>query len=257
MIIIFAFLIVLVVAMAMIKNKVSIDIKSFFEKGFMARRGLYGVYCFCGKQGTGKTFSTVQFLSRNRNFPIYSNISLQGFNYVHFSTFKDMLQIKDQNCIIVYDEIFSALAKSTKLNQDVLTFLSQQRKKQVIFITTAQEWLEIPMTLRRYVRYQIDCSIWNILPFSILVERYRDGENMHWDNLENDYVAPIIATKITKMAKRITTYYDTWETISSFDGSSGALRAPEPSPVGREPRAFRSLGTSRFRRGGSRWGVAL
>jgi len=213
--ILFSVVAFLLLLMILFKNKVIIDLKSFFEKGFSAYRGIYGVYCFCGKQGTGKTFATINFLLKNKDKPIYSNVTLSGINYKHFSTFDEMLKIDDHHCIIVYDEIFSALAKSSKLSPDVMTFLSQQRKKEVIFITTAQEWLEIPITLRRYVRYQVDCQIFNLLPFSILIERYRDGENMHWDNVENDYVAPIIKTKITKMAKKVTTCYDTFETIGS------------------------------------------
>jgi len=213
--IIFAVILIIILVIICVKHKVIIDIKSFFEKGFAAYRGIYGVYCFCGKQGTGKTFATVNFLIKNQNKPIYSNVTLTGLEYTHFSTFDEMLKINDHHCIIVFDEIFSALAKSSKLSPDVMSFLSQQRKKEVIFITTAQEWLEIPITLRRYVRYQVDCQIFNILPFSILIERYRDGENMHWDNLENDYIAPIIKTKITKMAKKVTKFYDTFETISS------------------------------------------
>lgn len=215
---IFIFLLILalfVIILYAIKNKITIDFKTFLEKGFSARRGKFGVYCFCGKQGSGKTFSVVNFLIKNVNYPIYSNVTLNGIKYTHFSGFDELLKINDHHCIIVFDEIFSALSKSSRISPEIMTFLSQQRKKEVIFITTAQEWLEIPITLRRYVRYQIDCSIINILPFSILTERYRDGEKMKWDNLENDYVAPIIATKISKMMFKVTKFYDTFEEIKS------------------------------------------
>jgi len=239
-------LILLIIVVIFIKNRIKVDIPSFVQKGFSARRGIYGVYCFCGKQGSGKTFSTVNFLLNNKDKRIFSNISLKGISYTHFNGFNEMLKIKDKNCIIVYDEIFSALSKSSKINPDVMSFLSQQRKREVIFITTAQEWMEIPMTLRRYVRYQIDCSIFNLFPFSILIERYRDGENMKWDQLENDYVAPIIATKISKMKIKITKIYDTFEVIgmSSHADSVGV----ETPSGGREPRAPRALANSRFHR---------
>lgn len=197
----------------LIKYKISVDLPSFFKKGFQARRGKFGVYCFCGKQGSGKTFSTVNFILKNLQMPVYSNVHLKDITYTYYNGFEELLKIQDHHCIIVFDEIFSALTKSTKINAEVLAFLSQMRKKNIIFITTAQEWLEINITLRRYVRYQIDCQIINLLPFSILVEHYRDGEQMHWDNLENDYVAPIVATKISKMMLKVTTHYDTWEVI--------------------------------------------
>lgn len=215
MITLIAFVLLVVLVIYCVQNKVSIDLPTFFKKGFKARRGKFGVYCFCGKQGSGKTFSTVNFLLKNTELPIYSNINLRGIEHTYFSGFKNLLEIDDHHCIIVFDEIFTALTKSSRMTTEVLSFLSQMRKKNVIFITTAQEWLEINITLRRYVRFQIDCSIFNLFPFSILIERYRDGEQMRWDNNENDYVAPIVATKISKMMYKVTQHYDTWEQIVS------------------------------------------
>lgn len=215
----FFLVIFILIIILLYKYKVFIDLPTFIKKGFKARRGKFGVYCFCGKQGSGKTFSVVNYLLKNQNLPIYSNVTLKGIKYTHFNGFKEMLAINDHNCIIVFDEIFSALTKTSRIDENVLSFLSQQRKKEIIFITTAQEWLEIPITLRRYVRFQIDCQILNIFPFSILIERYRDGEQMKWDNLENDYIAPIISTKISKMMKSVTSHYDTFEVIGVGGGS--------------------------------------
>lgn len=198
-----------------VKNHVNVDFVSFIKKGFSARRGKFGVYCFCGKQGSGKTFCTVNFLRKNCNMPIYSNIELEGIHYNHFDGFDELLKINDHHCIIVFDEIFTALTKNTRMSNDVLSFLSQMRKKEVIFITTAQEWLEINITLRRYVRYQIDCNIVNILPFSIMVETYHDGEQMRWSQEENDYIAPIVATKISKMEFATALMYDTNQVIGT------------------------------------------
>lgn len=209
----FLFILLLTLIVFFVKFKISIDFSSFFKKGFQARRGKFGVYCFCGKQGSGKTFSTVNFILKNLEMPIYSNVHLKDIDYNYYSGFEELLKITDHHCIIVFDEIFTALTKGSRLNNEVLSFLSQMRKKNVIFITTAQEWLEINITLRRYVRFQIDCQIINILPFSILVERYRDGEQMKWSNIDNEYVAPIIATKVSKMMLKVTTHYDTWEVI--------------------------------------------
>lgn len=216
------FIVIGIIAYTCIKNRVSIDFVSFIKKGFSARRGKFGVYCFCGKQGSGKTFCTVNFLRKNSNMPIYSNIELEGIRYTHYDGFDELLKINDHHCIIVFDEIFTALTRSTKMNENVLAFLSQMRKKEVIFITTAQEWLEINITLRRYVRYQIDCQIVNVLPFSIMVETYHDGELMKWSQEENEYIAPIVATKISKMEFKTALMYDTNQVIATkkSDGRS-------------------------------------
>lgn len=215
--IIFLFIFCLIVFF--ISNKIIIDFKSLFRKGLNAYKGKYGVYCYCGKQGRGKTFSVVKFLLNNKDKDIYSNItSVKGVDYKVINNFNELLELRDKsNCIIVYDEIFTALTKSSKINTDVLDFLSQMRKRKIIFITTAQEWLEIPMTLRRYCRYQIECdniTIGQKLP-SILIERFYDAEQMKWSNLDNEYVAPLISTKIAKMNKYVGESYDTFEQIKN------------------------------------------
>lgn len=70
----------------------------------------------------------------------------------------------DENVIIFFDEIFTILEKQTKINAEILSFISQLRKRKIIFVTTAQEWSEINITFRRYVRYQIACNMFS-LPF--------------------------------------------------------------------------------------------
>lgn len=42
-------------------NKVRIKFKTFFHKGFVPYTGKYGVYCYVGKQGSGKTLSLTSF----------------------------------------------------------------------------------------------------------------------------------------------------------------------------------------------------
>ena len=95
-------------------KKIHIKLHTFLEKGFVPTKGPYGVYCFCGKQGKGKTYSVVEFLKDNNNMPIYANIkSIDGINYTYFEGFEELLKLREKsNCIIVYDEIFTALLKN-------------------------------------------------------------------------------------------------------------------------------------------------
>lgn len=191
--------------------------KTFFRKGFAPKRGKFGVYCYCGKQGQGKTYSAIEFLLQNSNMPIYANIgTIKGVDYTYFNGFDELLKLRDKSdCIIVYDEIFTALTKTSRINTDVLDFLSQMRKRRIIFITTAQEWLEINITLRRYCRYQIECRMLNILGFGILIKRMYDAEQLKWDNLENEYIAPLLTTTISKCNVRVANSYDTFEQIKN------------------------------------------
>lgn len=200
------------------KNHVRFKIRTFFKKGFKPDRGKFGVYCYCGKQGSGKTYSVVEYLRYvPKNKKIYANISsLNGINYTYFNGFDELLKLRNESdCVIVYDEIFTALTRTSRINTDVLDFLSQMRKRKIIFLTTAQEWLEINITLRRYCRYQIDCKMRNIYVTGILVKTFRDAERMKWDNLENDYIAPILETTISKCNVEVANAYDTREEIKT------------------------------------------
>lgn len=191
--------------------------RTFFKKGFAPKRGKFGVYCYCGKQGSGKTYSAVEFLLHNKDIPIYSNVStIKGVKYTYFTGFDNLLKLRDQtDCIIFYDEIFTALTKSSKMTKEVLDFLSQMRKRRIIFITTAQEWLEINITLRRYCRFQIECNMRNFLGLGILTKSCYDAEQLKWSNEDNEYIAPLIETTISKCNLSVANSYDTFEQIKT------------------------------------------
>jgi len=214
------FLIILIVVLIIILIRfrhTKIKWKTFFRKGFAPKRGKFGVYCYCGKQGSGKTYSAIEFLLNNSDLPIYANIStIKGVEYTYFNGFDELLKLRDKtDCIIGYDEIFTALTKSSKMSREVLDFLSQMRKRRIIFITTAQEWLEINITLRRYCRYQIECSMRNLFGLGILTKHMYDAEQLKWSNEDNEYVAPLIETTISKCNLNVANSYDTFEQIKT------------------------------------------
>lgn len=214
---IFIFLIALLILIFIRFRHTKIKFSTFLKKGFAPKRGKFGVYCYCGKQGSGKTYSAVEFLLNNSHMPIYSNVStIKGIDYEYFNGFENLLKLRDKtDCIIFYDEIFTALTKSNKLSTEVLDFLSQMRKRRIIFITTAQEWLEINMTLRRYCRYQIECNMRNIFGLGILIKSMYDAEQMKWSNDDNEYIAPLIETTISKCNLSVANSYDTFEQIKT------------------------------------------
>lgn len=160
----------------------------------------------------------VEFLKNQpKEMRIYANINtLNGIKYTYFNGFDKLLQLRaEHDCIIVYDEIFTALTKSSKMTTDVLDFLSQMRKRRIVFLTTAQEWLEINITLRRYCRYQIECHMYNILGLGILLKSMYDAEQLRWSNDDNEYIAPLIETTISKCNVSVANSYDTFEQIKT------------------------------------------
>lgn len=110
-----------------------------------------------------------------------------------------------------------ALKKVGSLQKEILSFLSQLRKRKILFITTAQEWAEINITFRRYIRFQISCNML-CLPFTktaLVINNVNDGDLIHWDETEQDFVAPVIQINVSKGLNEIINKYDTFETIDS------------------------------------------
>lgn len=201
-------------------NKIHVDYWSLIQRTLPLDTAVFGVYCFCGKQGSGKTYSLTKFILKNHEGrKIYSNVaSLRGVEYEQITSVKHLLSLRDEKrVIIIFDEIFTLLNDKTiprDIRDDLMEFLSQQRKQKNILITTAQEWLNIPIEFRRFVRIQVECST---IPWGrfggLLIEEYFDAYRMVWSNLDNEYVAPRISKKYSKYEKKYMESYDTYERI--------------------------------------------
>jgi len=221
--------------------KIKIKWHTFLYKGFLPVRGNFGVYCFCGKQGTGKTYSVVEYLLDNKkDIEVYCNISgIKNINYHYFTGFKELIELKNdldngtldydsnKQLVFVYDEIFTELQKKSQINKEVMDFLCQMRKRKIIFLTTAQEWAEIPLTFRRFCRYEIDTHMYNFGLFGILLKNFKDAENMKWSDLDQEFVAPLVSNTITKTRKYISESYDTFLRISSVSPATATSERDE------------------------------
>ena len=264
-------LIVLVILLVLavlycLTNKVRIKFKTFLKPGFRPARGIFGLYCYTGKQGKGKTYSIVEYLLDNKSKNVvFCNIAdIDVLDYFYFTGFDELIRLKkildfnysdyeelfryckslqftdfrsrevvsfiqlakenNKQIVFVYDEIFTELQKNTKVSKDVIDFLCQMRKRKIIFLTTAQEWAEIPLTFRRFCRYQIDCIMIPILLTGILIKRFNDAENMKWSDEVQEHVAPLLETTITHTRKEIANSYNTYLRVSS-------VAMPDASPT--------------------------
>lgn len=211
--------------------KISIDWKSFLSKGFQKIDNAFGLFCYTGKQGKGKTYSVIRFCVERKLATDCKIIT----NVTSFKRFEDTIFITDinemidfvldycdnlppgekPNILIFFDEIFTILEKSKGIDKKIRSFISQLRKRKIILLTTAQEWLELNMTFRRYCRFQVDCNMLSF-PFTktaILINNVYDAEQMKWSNDDNEYIAPIVSTNISKGNLHIIESYDTFETI--------------------------------------------
>lgn len=227
-------IIAIILIVYMIKAKIRIKLRTFKGKGFRPVRGNFGLYVYCGKQGTGKTYSVVEYLLDNKkDIQVYCNIAdIQGIEYTHFTGFEQLLKLKEmldndtleydksKQLVFVYDEIFTELLKGSKLNKPVIDFLCQMRKRKIIFLTTCQEWAELPLSFRRFCRFEIDCKMIPFLWTGLLIKTFKDAENMKWSNDDQEHVAPLVETTVTKCRKSIADSYNTFLRISSVPVAS-------------------------------------
>lgn len=198
----------------------------FLEGGFQKKDNKFGLFCYCGKQGKGKTYSCIKFLIDRKleeNYTILTNVrSFNAFeDTLYFDNILDIIDYckthEKEKKIIFFDEIFTILEKNTKINKDILSFISQLRKRKIIFVTTAQEWAEINITFRRYCRYQIDCNMFSIpiINTAFIFNSINDGDQIKWDNDSQEFIAPRISGNFAKCNRRIIESYDTFETIQT------------------------------------------
>lgn len=242
--IIVVLVIIAVIVTLMFINKIRIDWLSLFSETIRLDRGLFGVYCFTGKQGSGKTYSLTKYVKKHvkEGNKVYSNVTIYGLDYEPIRSIEHLLSLRDEtNAFIIYDEIFTLMQKNSRIEGDLMEFLTQQRKMKNIFFTTAQEWLEIPITFRRFVRIQIDCKTKPLGRFGgILSEEYFDAYNMRWGLLENEYVAPRISMKYSKYEKRFMEAYDTFERIKKLHKTDNEAVAAQRSAPHRGQRSAAS-----------------
>lgn len=213
--------------------KVKIKWKSFFKRGFKPSRGKFGLYVYHGKQGKGKTYSIVEYLIDNdSHIKVFSNVT--GIKNVsditYYCGFKGLIDIKnrldkgeiqtDKQLVIVFDEVFTELQRGSKLSSEVMDFLCQMRKRGIIFLTTAQEWSELPISYRKFCRYSIRCNMINIGFTGILFKEFGDAENMKWNNDTQEHECPIIDLTLSHCRKFIANSYDTFLRISSVSPSA-------------------------------------
>lgn len=223
---VFLFIFILLLVKIFFIEKIHVDFRTFFRKGFEKLDDKFGLYCYTGKQGKGKTYSAIKFLIDRKirdGYIILTNV--YSFNYftdtIYFEKIDDMIDfiLEHENdgkkYIIFFDEIFTILEKKTAINKKILSFLSQLRKRKILFITTAQEWSEINITFRRYVRFQIDCNMFEFFKIALIYNKINDGDQIRWNNDTQEFEAPRVSANFAKCNKYIIDSYNTFETIKT------------------------------------------
>lgn len=148
----------------------------------------HGVYCFCGKQGSGKTLSAVRmisniFLDYNdvylvTNVDINTNIlnHIKDENIIKFERYYQLFFNYNKPTIFLIDEAHILFNSLESKNADVNMFqvISQNRKRQRIFVLTSQVFSRLQLVMREQINTIVDCHTYlNFLTHCVV---YHDFE---------------------------------------------------------------------------------
>lgn len=194
---------------------------SLLFRGLTRPEEQFGVYCFSGHQGYGKTYAAVRWLRGwflDSDFKIYANLkSLKNVNYEYYSSIDDIIQNRERNTFIIMDEIFRYIqvgSRNYRQNVDKLAkWLRQSRKLNRIVIFTAQQWLDLPIEIRRVCRRSI---VLKPTIFGIRMAVWGDAENMTYNTDIGEYECPLIHVEFFKIRPEVAESYDTLEVIEDF-----------------------------------------
>lgn len=131
----------------------------------------HGVYCFCGKQGSGKTLSAVRTISNiyldykdvylvtnvNINTELLTHIPKE--NIIPFTRYYQLFFVYNKPTIFFIDEAHILFNSLESKNADVNMFqvISQNRKRQRVFILTSQVFSRLQLVMREQINTIIDC----------------------------------------------------------------------------------------------------
>lgn len=139
-----------------------------YAKEHPDRMLLNGIICFCGEQGSGKTLSAVNYLeSICKRFPlaiVCTNLDLRldiDNVIVPYVGVESLIDINNDELGVIYliDEIhleFNSL-ESKKMDSNIFTLVSQQRKQRKHIIGTSQVFSRIAKPFREQFKYAVLC----------------------------------------------------------------------------------------------------
>lgn len=199
-------------------KKIKIIWSSFKEKGLAPIDDMHGVYLIHGKQGSNKSYFATQFAQeQNKSFKkIKTNVhslKIPGFDIEYFTKITDITQDTEEHVIYLIDEISRKYKKEDKTDKDFYAWLNQSRKRKRVVIMITQELKEVPMWLRRPVKF---CFETRPLIGSIFYTKMGDGYNLTLDKDSLEWTCPLIKIFIYNRNKKIASMYDTFEPIQDL-----------------------------------------
>lgn len=127
------------------------------------RRKLFGIWCFTGYYGQGKSLGAVNFAfefkkSFNKKIHIYSNFNVKGQDG-KVESWQDLLDLPP-NTILIFDEIQSTFSsqKYSDFPIELLWKLTQCRKHGLAIFCTSPVYSRMSIQLRESTDFVIECK---------------------------------------------------------------------------------------------------
>lgn len=198
--------------------KYDIDFASFVRRGVPDIEDSWGVYMVTGFQGAGKTYLSVYLLNMMLNdYKIYTNIrslEIPGKEIEYFLKIEEITSNIEEHTIFVIDELSKKYTKNSPVDKPFYSWLQQSRKRGRIVIGITQEWKEVPMWLRRPVRFMYTTRRLGFLP--IYITSIGDGLNLTYNVDTNEWECPVISYMVYKRNKKYADMYDTFEPVETL-----------------------------------------
>lgn len=196
-------------------NNLEIDFKSVFKKGVKKVVEPFGVFLITGPMGSGKTYFATRFSNDfKKTYTIKTNIKSLKIPFAKIEYFDNLSDIfNDTNTYYLYiiDELGKKYTKESKQDRDFYNFLQMSRKTKRIVLLIHQEYYLVPFWLRGVANEIFTTSKVRFTPFFCT---YRGTPRLNEDTKE--WEVDYTYRYIYKRTKEISSYYDTFETVSTL-----------------------------------------
>jgi hypothetical protein len=203
--------------------------KSLFEKKDKDELPYIGSYLYFGYQGQGKTLTMVKHLEKlHKKYPkaiIVSNLQLKNIEYKHFESFTQLMTLfktldnGKYGVIYAIDEMHNYFHSHDSRDMPlwIVQVFSQQRKRRVLVLGTAQLWQDVTKAIRDQYEYIIQCVKYGPL----IVNKVLDVRDKRKEFGQEIIPVKRIGFYFTK--KSIYQSYDTLQVINSGRSIFGGI----------------------------------
>lgn len=189
----------------------------------------FGIYFFCGRQGAGKTISAVKYikeLQQKYSCLVFSNCEIEGIDGV-ISDLSNLFEIVENsggsNIVFFLDEVQNlfSCANSKNFDENILSFITQQRKNNVHIVVTSQVFTRVAKPLREQAFRVIDCkTYWGRCTINKVYDAFDYLERIEAATEEKRLKVKSLWLESFFQTNEIRSFYNTYETIQklSFTG---------------------------------------